>query len=167
MSEQALNQIAQQVTEALLGKGERMATVESCTGGGIAKLMTDLAGSSAVFECGFVTYSNESKQQMVGVSSKALDEFGAVSEQVAAEMSSGALERANADITVSVTGIAGPEGGTDYKPVGTVCFAWAYNASLLTETRHFSGDRKAVREQTIEYALQGVLKQLAAKSNAT
>ena len=167
MSEQALNQIAQQVTEALLGKGERMATAESCTGGGIAKLMTDLAGSSAVFECGFVTYSNESKQQMVGVSSKALDEFGAVSEQVAAEMASGALERASADITVSVTGIAGPEGGTDYKPVGTVCFAWAYNTTLLTETRHFSGDRRAVREQTIEYSLQGVLKQLAAKSNAT
>jgi len=163
MSEQALNQIAQQVTDALLEKGERMATVESCTGGGIAKLMTDLAGSSAVFECGFVTYSNESKQQMVGVSSAALEEFGAVSEQVAAEMASGALKRANADITVSVTGVAGPEGGTDYKPVGTVCFAWAYNASLLTETRHFSGDRQAVREQTIEYALQGVLKQLASK----
>jgi len=163
MSEQALNQIAQQVTGALLEKGERMVTVESCTGGGIAKLMTDLAGSSAVFECGFVTYSNESKQQMVDVSSATLDEFGAVSEQVAAEMASGALQHSNADITVSVTGIAGPEGGTDYKPVGTVCFAWAYNALLLTETRHFIGDRQAVREQTIEYALQGVLKQLATK----
>ena len=162
MSEHALNQIAQQVTNALLEKGERMATVESCTGGGIAKLMTDFAGSSAVFESGFVTYSNESKQQMVGVSESALAEFGAVSEQVAAEMASGALTRANADITVSVTGIAGPDGGTDYKPVGTICFAWAYNASLLTETRQFLGDRQAVREQTIEYALRGVLKQLTA-----
>jgi len=162
MSEQVLNKVAHEVTNALLEKGECMATVESCTGGGIAKLMTGLAGSSTVFECGFVTYSNESKQQMVGVSSAALDEFGAVSEQVAAEMASGALERVSAGISVSVTGIAGPEGGTDYKPVGTVCFGWPYNASLLTETCHFSGDRQAVREQSIEYALQGVLKQLAA-----
>ena len=162
MSEQALTKIAQQVTDALLKKGERIATVESCTGGGIATLMTDFAGSSAVFECGFVTYSNESKQQMVGVSLAALDAHGAVSEQVAAEMARGALERAQAHITVSVTGVAGPDGGTDYKPVGTVCFGWAYNTLLLTETRHFSGDRLAVREQTIEYALKGVLKQLLA-----
>ena len=138
-----------------------MATVESCTGGGIASLMTEFAGSSAIFECGFVTYSNESKMAMVGVKASTLEACGAVSEQVAAEMASGALERANADIAVSVTGIAGPSGGTDYKPVGTVCFGWAYNATQLTETRHFLGDRKAVREQTIEYALQGVLSLVA------
>lgn len=161
MSEQALTKIAQQVMSALSEKDERMATVESCTGGGIAKLITDFAGSSAVFECGFVTYSNESKQYMVGVNADTLDTHGAVSEQVAAEMAGGALGRANADITVSVTGVAGPNGGTDHKPVGMVCFGWAYNTSLLTETRHFSGDRQAVRTQTIEYALQGVLKQLA------
>ena len=164
MSEQALTQIAQETMAALIEKGERMATVESCTGGGIAKLMTDLAGSSAVFECGFVTYSNESKQQMVDVSSQALEKFGAVSEQVAAEMASGALKKANAGITVSVTGIAGPGGGTDYKPVGTVCFGWAYDGSTTTEIQQFSGDRQAIREQTIIYALQGVIKQLCAKA---
>ena len=164
MSEQALTQIAQRTMAALIEKGERMATVESCTGGGIAKLMTDLAGSSAVFECGFVTYSNESKQQMVGVSSKALEKFGAVSEQVAAEMASGALKKANAGITVSVTGIAGPSGGTDYKPVGTVCFGWAYNGSTITEIQQFSGDRQAIRDQTIIYALQGVMKHLGVKA---
>ena len=164
MSEQALTQIAEKTMAALIEKGERMATVESCTGGGIAKLMTDLAGSSAVFECGFVTYSNESKQQMVDVSSQALEEFGAVSEQVAAEMASGALKKANAGITVSVTGIAGPGGGTDYKPVGTVCFGWAYDGSTITEIQQFSGDRQAIREQTIIYALQGVMNQLAVKA---
>ena len=148
---------------ALIEKGVRMATVESCTGGGIAKLMTDLAGSSAVFECGFVTYSNESKQQMVGVSSQAIEKFGAVSEQVASEMASGALRKANAGITVSVTGIAGPDGGTDYKPVGTVCFGWAYDGSTITEIKQFSGDRQAIRNQTIIYALQGVMKQLTVK----
>jgi nicotinamide-nucleotide amidase len=163
MSEQALTLIAQQTMAALIEKGVRMATVESCTGGGIAKLMTDLAGSSAVFECGFVTYSNESKQQMVGVSSQALEKFGAVSEQVASEMASGALRKANAGITVSVTGIAGPDGGTDYKPVGTVCFGWAYDGSTITEIKQFSGDRQAIRNQTIIYALQGVMKQLTVK----
>ena len=163
MSEQALTLIAQQTMAALIEKGVRMATVESCTGGGIAKLVTDLAGSSAVFECGFVTYSNESKQQMVGVSSQALEKFGAVSEQVASEMASGALRKANAGITVSVTGIAGPDGGTDYKPVGTVCFGWAYDGSTITEIKQFSGDRQAIRNQTIIYALQGVMKQLTVK----
>lgn len=163
MSEQALTLIAQQTMAALIEKGVRMATVESCTGGGIAKLMTDLAGSSAVFECGFVTYSNESKQQMVGVSSQAIEKFGAVSEQVASEMASGALRKANAGITVSVTGIAGPDGGTDYKPVGTVCFGWAYDGSTITEIKQFSGDRQAIRNQTIIYALQGVMKQLTVK----
>jgi len=160
MSEQALTDIAKQVMAALKQKGERLATVESCTGGGIAKLMTDFSGSSAVFECGFVTYSNASKQQMVGVNPITLDQYGAVSEQVAAQMAAGGLKRANADITVSVTGIAGPGGGTDYKRVGTVCFGWAYNTALLTETCHFLGDRRSVREQTIQHALQGVLKQL-------
>ena len=160
MSEQALNQIAQQVMDTLLVKGYRMATVESCTGGGIAKLMTDLAGSSAVFECGFVTYSNESKHQMVGVNATTLRSFGAVSEPVAGEMASGAFTRANADVTVSVTGIAGPGGGSDQKPVGMVCFGWASDGLVVTDTHHFAGDRQAVREQTTEYALQGVLNQL-------
>jgi nicotinamide-nucleotide amidase len=163
MSEQALTEIAQKTMAALIEKGERMATVESCTGGGIAKVMTDLAGSSVAFECGFVTYSNESKRQMVDVSLEALDKYGAVSEQVAAEMASGALKKVNAGITVSVTGIAGPGGGTDYKPVGTVCFGWAYDGSTITEIQHFLGDRQAIRDQTIIYALQGILKHLACK----
>lgn len=160
MSEQALTQIAQHVTDTLLVKGYRMATVESCTGGGIAKLMTDLAGSSAVFECGFITYSNESKQQMVGVNATTLQSFGAVSEQVAGEMASGAFARANADVTVSVTGIAGPGGGSEDKPAGMVCFGWAFDGLVVTDTHHFEGDRRAVREQATEYALQGVLNQL-------
>ena len=157
MSEQELTQLAQQVTVALNENSLRMATVESCTGGGIARLMTDLAGRTTVFECGFVTYSNESKQRMVGVKPSTLDAVGAVSEAVASEMASGALSRANAGITVSVTGVAGPSGGSVAKPVGTVCFGWAYKEAVTTETCYFEGDRIAIRQQTVGHALQGVL----------
>ncbi|PID46271.1 MAG: damage-inducible protein CinA [Proteobacteria bacterium] len=152
-----LKDTAKRVSALLISRGETLATVESCTGGWVAKVLTDLPGSSAVLQCGFVTYSNEAKQQMVGVSADTLEKFGAVSEAVATEMASGALKNSNATISLSITGIAGPEGGTDKKPVGTVCFAWATNKGLLdTETCYFAGDRDAVRRQSVVHALQGV-----------
>lgn len=150
--------LLQQLAEALSSRGWMLATAESCTGGWIAKSCTDLAGSSAWFERGFVTYSNEAKQDMLGVKVVTLKQHGAVSEAVAAEMAGGALANSRAQIAVSVSGIAGPGGGTAGKPVGTVCFGWArQDASLHTETCHFSGSRESVRAQSVEHALRGVL----------
>jgi nicotinamide-nucleotide amidase len=131
--------------------GARVATAESCTGGLIARALTETGGSSAWFERGFVTYSNESKQEMVGVSAATLAAHGAVSEAVAVEMASGALARSRARFALSVTGIAGPTGGSPDKPVGTVCFGWAFigpGASapvVRSATRRFAGDRVTVR----------------------
>ena len=158
MNQQQLNQMAEALMQRLLARSYRLATVESCTGGWVAKAMTDLAGSSAVLECGFVTYSNEAKQRMVGVSADTLAAYGAVSEQTAAEMASGALEHSTAEVSVSITGIAGPSGGSETKPVGTVCFGWAVRGqSVHTETCHFQGDRDAVRYQSAVHAMQGVV----------
>lgn len=143
-------------------KGWRMATAESCTGGWIAKLCTDLAGSSEWFECGFVTYSNQSKQDMLEVSDETLTLCGAVSEPTAAEMVRGAIANSLGDTAVSVTGIAGPGGATENKPVGMVCFGWITpDHPAKTETVYFDGDREAVRAQTVEYAVRGLLKLLS------
>ena len=143
-------------------RGVKLATAESCTGGWIAKSCTDLAGSSAWFERGLVTYSNESKQELLGVSASDLLRFGAVSEPVAAAMAGGALRLSRADCALSVTGVAGPDGGTPDKPVGTVCFGWALPNDLLeTELYRFDGDRDAVRRATVMTALQGLLDRLA------
>lgn len=161
MYESDLKQIAQQVSTALLTHNQLLATVESCTGGWVAKLLTDLAGSSAILECGFVTYSNGAKQRMVGVKPETLQQFGAVSEQTAAEMASGALLNSEASVSVSITGVAGPGGGTDSKPVGMVCFGWANRQGLVeTETCHFEGGRDDVRKQSVVHALQGVVSRL-------
>lgn len=158
MNEQQLNQTAKALMQRLLERSVRLATVESCTGGWVAKAVTDLAGSSAVLECGFVTYSNEAKQRMVGVSGDTLATHGAVSEQTAAEMASGALEYSAAEVSLSITGVAGPTGGSEAKPVGTVCFGWAVRGqSVRTETCHFQGDRDAVRYQSAIHAIQGVV----------
>ena len=139
-----------------------LATAESCTGGWAAQAMTAIAGSSVWFERGFVTYSNDAKQEMLGVSALTLKSHGAVSEKTAREMALGALLRSKADVSLAVTGVAGPTGGSDAKPVGTVCFAWAMkNGAVRAETRRFSGDRDSVRRQSVVRALEGVLEVLA------
>ncbi len=153
-----LDALAAQVGQRLAENGLLLATAESCTGGWVAEAMTAIAGSSAWFERGFVTYSNAAKVSMLGVNPSTLDAHGAVSEATALEMASGALAHSAAQVAVSITGVAGPGGGSPAKPVGTVCFAWArsgFNARV--ETRHLAGDRAAVRRQSVAIALRGVL----------
>ena len=146
------------LAEQLTQRGWMLATAESCTGGWIAKCCTDVAGSSAWFDRGFVTYSNAAKQDMLGVRAETLAQYGAVSEAVVAEMATGALRHSQAHIAVAVSGIAGPSGGSPEKPVGTVCFAWAMrNGEVLTKTCQFAGDREAVRWQSVVFALNGIL----------
>ena len=138
-----------------------LVTAESCTGGWAAQVVTSVAGSSAWFDRGFVTYSNAAKQELLGVQAETLRQHGAVSEQTAREMALGALARSQGTVALSVTGVAGPGGGTRDKPVGTVCFAWALGQQVLSETRLFSGDRESVRKQSVVRALEGVLSVLA------
>jgi nicotinamide-nucleotide amidase len=153
--------LAAQVGGALKSHGMMLATAESCTGGGIAQAVTSVAGSSAWFERGFVTYSNLSKQQMLGVQEATLIAYGAVSEAVVREMAEGALHNSTAQVSLAVSGIAGPDGGTPDKPVGTVWFAWALADGVTTAVRYrFSGDRDEVRAQAVRVALQGVLERL-------
>ena len=149
-----LSQIARKAGEILLGRGWRLATVESCTGGWICQVVTSLAGSSDWFECGMVTYSNTSKAALVGVPGSLISSYGAVSAQVAEAMVSGALERTDASVAVSVTGIAGPGGGSEEKPVGTVFMAWQFpGGAAVSERFHFHGDREEVRRQSVATAL--------------
>ncbi len=137
----------------------KLATAESCTGGMIGAALTDVAGSSDYFERGFITYSNESKHELLGVSSDILRSHGAVSAETAAEMVAGALHRSHADIAVAVTGIAGPGGGSIEKPVGTVYIGWGLRGLPCVTMHHlFDGDRAAVRQQTVEAAIQHLLK---------
>lgn len=137
----------------------RLAVAESCTGGLISKIITDLPGSSVWFERGFITYSNQAKIDMLGVCNQTLDRYGAVSLEVASEMARGALKHSLADIALSVTGVAGPEGGTIDKPVGTVCFSWAYRERrTLQRLKQFKGNRNEIREQSALFALENVLK---------
>jgi len=145
------------VLEALIGQGKMLATAESCTGGMISAAITDIAGSSAGFDRGFVTYSNAAKIEMLGVSKATLAQFGAVSEEVAVEMATGARARSAAQIAIAVTGIAGP-GGSDHKPEGRVCFAVATDTGTYTETVDFGAiGRAGVRRATVDYALSMVL----------
>ncbi|MGD9941691.1 MAG: CinA family protein [Burkholderiaceae bacterium] len=140
---------------ALRGCGWRVATAESCTGGLVARALTEIGGSSDWFERGFVTYGNAAKSDLLGVSPATLQAEGAVSETVAREMAEGALSRSRSQLALAITGIAGPGGAVPGKPVGTVCFGWAaIETAPCTETRHFSGDRAAVRAQAAHYALQ-------------
>lgn len=153
-----INEKVRVLAERLLQNRWTVTTAESCTGGAVATRMTDLAGSSAWFNGAFVTYSNRMKSVLLGVSVKALDQYGPVSEEVVEQMAFGALERAEADLSVAISGIAGPEGGSEEKPVGTVYFAWALKGKPVTTARHcFVGDRQAVRAQAVECALQGLL----------
>ncbi|MEK7346248.1 MAG: CinA family protein [Pseudomonadota bacterium] len=139
-----------------------MATAESCTGGMIAASCTDLAGSSAWFERGFVTYSNSAKTQMLGVPSELIAMHGAVSEPVVRAMALGAIDRSQAQASVAVTGVAGPSGGSPDKPVGTVWLAWCMDGTVKTEIQHFEGDRNQIRQATTRHALQGMLDRLPA-----
>jgi nicotinamide-nucleotide amidase len=152
--------LARRTGEALLAADRRVATAESCTGGWIAKALTDVAGSSSWFGVGLVTYSNEAKRSLLGVRADTLQEQGAVSEETAREMAAGALAASGADIAVAVSGIAGPDGGTPDKPVGTVWFAWAVSGATpvtYAECVHFEGDRETVRRRSVCHALGGVL----------
>lgn len=139
----------------------KVAAAESCTGGWLSHAIVSEPGSSQWFDCGLVTYSNEAKQKLLGVEKKTLDFYGAVSKEVAQDMAQGLLQRSTADITVAITGIAGPEGGTDEKPIGTVWLAWATRKGKM-QTAHevFLGDRTAVREQAVKLALEGLIASL-------
>jgi nicotinamide-nucleotide amidase len=156
-----LKRLAARVGRHLLETQRGVATAESCTGGWIAKTLTDIAGSSSWFVEGFVTYSNESKVRRLGVARAALDLNGAVSEAAVRAMASGALRRAHAQIAVAVTGIAGPGGAVPGKPVGTVWLAWAKRRGgamqVAVQLRHFRGDRESVRRKTVRAALEGLL----------
>ena len=161
MVQTELEALAARLGEQLLARGEMLATAESCTGGWVAQCATAIAGSSAWFERGFVTYSNEAKQEMLGVSAATIAAHGAVSEATAVAMAEGALEHSRAQWAIAITGIAGPAGGSVAKPVGMVCFAWAgSDGTRAVTTRHFAGDRQEVRAAAVEFALSGLLRQL-------
>ena len=152
--------LLERLAEGLVRQNKKAATAESCTGGGIACAMTDMAGSSRWFERGFVSYSNEAKTEQLSVPAETIARFGAVSEEVAAAMAAGALRHSRADFGVAVTGIAGPDGGSADKPVGTVCFGWSRrDGEGEPKTRRvlLAGNRQQVREQSVEMALQGLL----------
>lgn len=149
-----LDRLAAELGRCLQASANRLVTAESCTGGWIAKCITDIAGSSAWLERGFVTYSNEAKQEMLGVGADTLAQHGAVSEPVAREMAAGALAHSRATLAVAVSGVAGPGGGTPAKPVGTVCFGWARAGRVASETCRFAGDRDQVRQQSVAHALR-------------
>ena len=144
----------------LLERGWRMAAAESCTGGWIAKCCTDRAGSSAWFERGFVTYSDAAKHDLLGVDAQVLEFAGAVSEAVALQMATGAVRHSGAEVSLAVTGIAGPDGGSEDKPVGTVWFGWSADGQVDTECVVFAGTREDVRRQTVAHALRGLLDRL-------
>lgn len=153
-----LFRLAEETGQALKARGWMLATAESCTGGWVGEAVTAVSGSSAWYDRGFITYTNVSKQEMLGVQAETLANFGAVSEQTVREMAAGVLMHSQAQISLAISGIAGPTGGSPDKPVGTVCFAWAVkNGPLKSERRIFAGDRHAVREQAVFHALQGVL----------
>ena len=153
-----LNKLASNLGHRLGAAGLTLVTAESCTGGWIAKCVTDVPGSSGWLDRGFVTYSDGAKQDMLGVQSATLAAHGAVSEATVREMVLGALANSPAQVGVAVSGVAGPGGGTDLKPVGTVCFAWALPGCVaLTETRWFAGDRDEVRRHTVILALQRLI----------
>ena len=155
-----MDALAKKIAARLKAAGAKLVTAESCTGGWAAQVVTSVAGSSAWFERGFVTYSNEAKQELLGVRAETLRKHGAVSEETAREMAQGALKHSQGTVAVSVTGVAGPGGGTKEKPVGMVCFAWATTRGVRSETCQFQGDREAVRSQSVVHALEGVIKAL-------
>ena len=156
-----LYKVAERVGLALQAAEKRLATAESCTGGWVVKCLTDIPGSSAWVERSFITYSNVAKQEMLGVAPEMLETEGAVSEGVVAQMALGALDRSSADIAVALSGIAGPDGGSPAKPVGTVWLSWCLRgAAPHCELQLFGGDREGVRRSAVICALEGVLSRL-------
>jgi len=158
ISDLSLTQLSQDLADLFITHNLRLAAAESCTGGWLAKCCTDIEGSSQWFERGFVTYSNEAKQSLLGVKQTTLSDHGAVSQQTAEAMAQGAIANSLANISVGITGIAGPAGGSTDKPVGTVWIAWATNTSINSHCYHFTGDRDAVRRQAVFAALSGIIK---------
>lgn len=157
MSDVATLQV-EQLAELFLKKSSKLATAESCTGGGLAEILTRIPGSSVWFERGFVTYSNEAKQEMLDVPFDTLQQYGAVSEETASAMARGAVENSRAECSVAITGVAGPDGGSEDKPVGIVCLGWYKRGLGVTTTRIlFDGDRLKVREQSCLLAIQGLI----------
>jgi nicotinamide-nucleotide amidase len=155
ISDQAVERLTESCAGLLCQRGYRLVVAESCTGGWLAKILTDLPGSSEWFDRGFVTYSNQAKQAMLGVASATLEQAGAVSEACVLEMTQGALRESGGDVAVAISGIAGPGGGSKEKPVGTVCFAWQVKGSEgIARRQCFDGDRNQVRWQSVVYALQ-------------
>lgn len=152
--------LVEKTSGKLLARGWKMACAESCTGGWISKCCTDRAGSSEWFECGYVTYSNAAKQDMLGVDAAALLDAGAVSREVALQMAAGARRHAGVEAAIAVTGIAGPDGGSPEKPVGTVWFGWSLPGRSDTEMLRFDGNRDAVRRQSVAHALAGLIRRL-------
>ena len=161
---ESIHKLAAAVVETLDASSKAVATAESCSGGWIAKAITDIAGASAVFHYGIVSYSNGAKESLLGVRNETLLEHGSVSEAVVEEMAKGVMNLSGSDIAVAVSGVAGPDGGSDAKPVGTVWFAWATRDGskqpVATNLQHFDGDRELIRELTVVHALQGVLDRL-------
>jgi nicotinamide-nucleotide amidase len=150
-----ISQLSMACADRLRAQGLRLAVAESCTGGWLAKVLTDLPGSSAWFDRGYVTYSNSAKQSMLGVREATLIAHGAVSQECVAEMSQGVLDQCDADLSLAVSGIAGPSGGSEEKPVGTVCYAWQRRGQAPQVSREcFDGDREAVRQQSVAYLLE-------------
>ena len=150
--------LAVELGRRLAARGAFVTTAESCTGGLVAGAITDIAGSSGWFERGLVTYTNEAKVELLGVLPETLTRYGAVSQETARAMAEGALRRGRADFAVAITGVAGPAGGTATKPVGMVCFGWAgRDGPVVVATRHFPGDRAAVRQASVIHALQGLI----------
>lgn len=163
---ESLDPLAARVGSLLLTRGLRLVTAESCTGGWIAKLVTDIAGSSAWFDRGYVTYSNAAKTEMLGVRPQTLDARGAVSEAVVLETAAGALERSQAQVGVAVSGIAGPGGGSEDKPVGTVWLAWSVpGAAPWTRRALLDGDRHEIRQAAVRLALEGLAEGLTSRSH--
>ena len=160
MTAEHIPTLTEALADALRARAAHIATAESCTGGLIAGACTDLAGSSDWFDRGFVTYSNAAKTELLGVPPALIEQHGAVSEPVARAMAEGALAHSRAQLSVAVTGVAGPSGGSADKPVGTVWFGWCVNGVTTSERRHFDDDRAAVRARTVAHALAGLLARL-------
>lgn len=159
MADDPLVVLATELNAKLAKRGWMLALAESCTGGMAAQYITAIPGSSSCFERGFVTYSNHAKIELLDVKEETLERYGAVSQETAREMATGALKHSHTQLAASITGVAGPDGGTPEKPVGMVCFAWAGpDGSIYSETYLFTGDRHAVRRQSVEAAFRGLLK---------
>ncbi len=165
----SITPLIQQLAQGLLAKGFKIALAESCTGGLLAAYLTSLPGSSHWFERGFVTYSNQAKEESIGVPRSLIECYGAVSEEVARAMAEGVLNNSLAHVSIAITGIAGPGGETANKPVGMVCFAWGTRESesirIHSQIHQFSGDRQSIREQACVYAIESLLAQLTASES--